>query len=80
MTVRSSLLVTILCVFLTTCTLAEFQFKHHTNQELVDVLNDVHQRCPNITRVYTLSETSVRGLPLYLIEFSTNPGFHRKCK
>nr|CAD7456092.1 unnamed protein product [Timema tahoe] len=54
-----------------------FQFKHHDNEELVQVLNDVHRKCPNITRVYTLSERSVRGVPLYVIELSAHPGYHQ---
>lgn len=55
---------------------ARFAFKHHDNAELGQVLADVHERCPNITRVYALSETSVRGVPLYVVEFSTMPGRH----
>ena len=51
----------------------EFDFKHHDNTELPDVLRAVHRRCPDITRLYTLSETSVRGTPLYVIEFSSSP-------
>lgn len=53
-----------------------FEFKHHTNEELATILDDVHFRCPNITRVYTLSENSVAGNPLLLIEFSDKPGYH----
>ena len=45
-----------------------FEFKHHNNQELSTILDDVHSRCPNITRVYTLSENSVVGNALVLIE------------
>ncbi|XP_034254819.1 carboxypeptidase E-like [Thrips palmi] len=51
----------------------EFEFKHHDNTELPDVLRGVHRRCPDITRLYTLSENSVRGIPLYMIEFSASP-------
>jgi hypothetical protein len=58
----------------------QFQFKHHNNDELAQVLQDVNNRCPNITRIYTLSETSVLGLPLYFIEFSTKPGHHEISK
>lgn len=60
---------------------SSFQFKHHNNVELLKVLENVHQECPNITRIYTLSETSVRGVPLYVIEFSIHPGQHesRMC-
>lgn len=58
----------------------QFEFKHHNNEELLKVLEDVNVKCPNITRIYTLSETSVLGVPLYLIEFSTKPGHHELCK
>lgn len=57
-----------------------FQFKHHSNAELLSVLESVHHRCPNITRVYTLNEKSVLGNPLLLIEFSRTPGVHQPCK
>ncbi|ODN06398.1 Carboxypeptidase E [Orchesella cincta] len=57
-----------------------FQFKHHNNQEILKVLESVHQACPNVTRIYTLSETSVKGVPLYMIEFSTHPGQHEILK
>ena len=42
----------------------------------------VHNRCPDITRLYTLSETSVNGIPLYVLEFTDNPGRHElsKCR
>ncbi len=58
----------------------DFEFKHHDNKEVLRVLEAVHQTCPNITRIYTLSETSVMGVPLYIIEFSTNPGQHEPRK
>lgn len=53
-----------------------FQLKHHNNEELATILEDVHLQCPNITKVYTLSENSVAGNPLLLIEFSDRPGHH----
>ncbi|KAL3278688.1 hypothetical protein HHI36_016225 [Cryptolaemus montrouzieri] len=58
----------------------QFQFKHHDNNEVIQILEDLHLKCCNITRLYTLSETSVTGLPLYLIEFSTKPGQHEILK
>ncbi|KAB0802949.1 hypothetical protein PPYR_05135 [Photinus pyralis] len=58
----------------------QFEFKHHNNEELLQVLEDVNAKCPNITRIYTLSETSVLGVPLYIIEFSTEPGHHEIMK
>lgn len=59
---------------------AEFIWKHHNNEELIQILEEVHEKCPNITRVYSLSEPSVRNVPLYVLEFSDNPGFHQACK
>lgn len=57
-----------------------FQFKHHNNEEVLEVLQSIHHKCPNITRVYTLHERSVLGNPLLLIEFSSRPGIHQPCK
>ncbi|EEB19934.1 carboxypeptidase E precursor, putative [Pediculus humanus corporis] len=56
---------------------SNFTFKHHSNEELPIILREIHSMCPNITRVYTLSEPSVLGEPLYVIEFSENPGYHQ---
>ena len=36
----------------------------------------VHNKCPDVTRLYTLSEPSVMGVPLYVLEFSDKPGHH----
>lgn len=52
------------------------EFKHHNNTELASVLQRVHNRCPDITRLYTLSEPSVNGIPLYVLEVSDMPGKH----
>lgn len=57
-----------------------FEFRHHDNDELVAALEKIHEDCKNISRIYTLSETSVNGKPLYLIEFSTRPGHHELRK
>lgn len=58
----------------------QFQYKHHNNDELLQVLENVRAKCPTITRIYTLSETSVLGVPLYVLEFSTKPGYHELSK
>lgn len=55
----------------------QFVYKHHDNEEIYQELQAAHNVCPNITRVYTLTETSVLGVPLYVIEFSTTPGHHQ---
>lgn len=72
--------ISIAVLFLLIAASSGFEFKHHDNQELLQVLQDVNMRCPNISRIYTLSETSVLDVPLYVIEFSTKPGHHQICK
>merc|ERR1711981_504046 len=52
------------------------EFKHHNNTEMAAILQQVHNRCPDISRLYTLSESSVLGVPLYVLEFSDHPGHH----
>lgn len=59
---------------------SEFVWKHHSNEELPLVLEEIHEKCPNITRVYALSETSVQNVPLYVIELTLDPGVHQPCK
>lgn len=59
---------------------SQFRFKHHDNRELNELLQAVHKRCPTITRLYELSERSVKGWPLTVIEISDNPGKHELCK
>ena len=60
----------------------DVEFKHHNNTDLASVLQRVHNKCPDITRLYTLSEPSVNGIPLYVLEISDMPGKHelRKSK
>lgn len=53
---------------------------HLNNAELQEYLLKVHQQCPDITRVYELSQLSVKGWPLVVIEFTSNPGKHQECK
>lgn len=58
----------------------KIDFKHHDQAELEEVLIHVAEECPNITRVYQLENPSVLGTPLWVIEFSKNPGLHELCK
>jgi len=69
-----------LTTLITICMLATIQtkveFKHHNNTEMAAILQKVHNECPDISRLYTLSEQSVLGVPLYVLEFSDHPGHH----
>jgi len=56
--------------------LEPFVFKHHNNEELNQVLQDINKHCPAITRLYELNYRSVEGWPLTVIELSDNPGSH----
>merc|ERR1712038_2103348 len=55
---------------------ASVEFKHHNNTEMAEILQQVHNKCPYITRLYTLSEPSVNGVPLYVLEITDHPGKH----
>ena len=58
----------------------DFEYKHHDNLELNILLQKVNAKCPSISRLYQLSERSVNGWPLTVIELSVNPGEHQICK
>ncbi|XP_061710240.1 carboxypeptidase E-like [Cydia pomonella] len=70
----------VLCVAVFLTANAEFTWRHHNNEELPLILEEVHQKCPNISRVYALTEPSVQNVPLYVIEFSDKPGIHQPYK
>lgn len=57
-----------------------YDYKHHNNFELNKLLMMVNTKCPDITRLYELSERSVNNWPLTVIEISSNPGQHELCK
>lgn len=50
-------------------------FKHHSHEEMVEVLKNVTHRCPNITRLFSIGK-SVENRDLYFLEISDNPGKH----
>lgn len=53
-----------------------FEFVHHDQQQLEEVLDDAHQRCPDITKLFTLDPKSVKGVPLKGIIFGKQPEAH----
>ncbi|KAG7162497.1 Carboxypeptidase E-like [Homarus americanus] len=55
---------------------SEFEWKHHNNQELEEVLRSVAERCKDVARLYALSVPSVRNVPLWVLELSDDPGQH----
>ena len=57
--------------------------KHHNYEELIDVLRDVHRRCPDITHLYNLTgnpSVTVEGRNLAVIVLSDNPEKHEVGK
>ncbi|OQV14136.1 Carboxypeptidase E [Hypsibius exemplaris] len=64
------------CCFGFACCRDGLEFRHHNQAELEQVLLDVAEKCPNITRIYQLENPSVMGAPLLVLEMSDNPGVH----
>ena len=46
--------------------------KYHNYQELTKQLQAIHRRWPNLTKLYKLSETSVEGRHLWVLQISTD--------
>ena len=57
-----------------------FDFIHHNHTATVEILRQVNKKCPEITRLYNLSETSVLGKELIVIEMTEEPGRHITSK
>ncbi|XP_075772224.1 putative carboxypeptidase X1 [Pelodiscus sinensis] len=53
----------------------KLDFRHHNYKEMRKLMKKVNEECPNITRVYSIGK-SYRGLKLYVMEISDNPGQH----
>lgn len=52
-------------------------FFHHNFEQTVALMNKVNKACPEITRIYNLSEPSVEGRNLTVLEITENPGIHK---
>ncbi|XP_049497116.1 adipocyte enhancer-binding protein 1 [Panthera uncia] len=50
-------------------------FRHHSYKDMRQLMKVVNEECPTITRTYSLGKSS-RGLKIYAMEISDNPGDH----
>lgn len=54
-------------------------FKHHNYNEMQQYLNDIHNTCPNITRIYNIGK-SIEGRQLTVMEITERPGIYIPLK
>ncbi|XP_048369047.1 adipocyte enhancer-binding protein 1 [Sphaerodactylus townsendi] len=50
-------------------------FRHHNYKDMRQLMKVVNEECPDITRIYNIGKSS-RGLKIYAMEISDNPGEH----
>ncbi|KAJ6658701.1 hypothetical protein lerEdw1_019861 [Lerista edwardsae] len=50
-------------------------FRHHNYKDMRQLMKVVNEECPTITRIYNIGKSS-RGLKIYAMEISDNPGEH----
>nr|XP_009680579.1 PREDICTED: adipocyte enhancer-binding protein 1 [Struthio camelus australis] len=50
-------------------------FRHHSYKDMRQLMKVVNEECPTITRIYNIGKSS-RGLKIYAMEISDNPGEH----
>ncbi|XP_047209359.1 probable carboxypeptidase X1 isoform X2 [Girardinichthys multiradiatus] len=53
----------------------KLDFRHHNYKEMRKLMKSVHDKCPDITRIYSIGK-SYKDLKLYVMEISDNPGKH----
>ncbi|XP_069444295.1 adipocyte enhancer-binding protein 1 [Ovis canadensis] len=53
----------------------DLDFRHHNYKDMRQLMKVVNEQCPTITRTYSLGKSS-RGLKIYAMEISDNPGDH----
>ncbi|KAM5203813.1 adipocyte enhancer-binding protein 1 isoform 2-T2 [Hipposideros larvatus] len=53
----------------------DLDFRHHSYRDMRQLMKVVNEECPTITRTYSLGKSS-RGLKIYAMEISDNPGDH----
>ena len=57
-----------------------FDYIHHDHDAMLKILKEVNEKCPDITRLYNLTETSVEGRELVVMEMTEDPGKHIPSK
>ena len=58
---------------------AGFELRNHNYEEVLQVMRDVHEKCPDITALYNLTghpDTTSQGRKLAVIVMSDNPKVH----
>uniref|UniRef100_UPI00358EA99D inactive carboxypeptidase-like protein X2 n=1 Tax=Myxine glutinosa TaxID=7769 RepID=UPI00358EA99D len=50
-------------------------FRHHNHKDMRHIMKMIHEKCPDITRVYNIGK-SFGGLKMYAMEITDNPGKH----
>uniref|UniRef100_A0A8C4X2F9 Adipocyte enhancer-binding protein 1 n=1 Tax=Erpetoichthys calabaricus TaxID=27687 RepID=A0A8C4X2F9_ERPCA len=53
----------------------DLDFRHHNYKDMRQMMKVINEECPSITRIYNIGK-SFRGLKIYAMEFSDNPGEH----
>ncbi|KAM9795223.1 putative carboxypeptidase X1 [Neosynchiropus ocellatus] len=53
----------------------KLDFRHHNYTEMRKLMKSVTEQCPDVTRIYSIGK-SYKGLKLYVMEISDNPGKH----
>ena len=51
-------------------------FKHHSNEEMYNLMRSYNEKYPEITRVYSIGQSAKHKKDLLVIEISDNPGSH----
>ncbi|CAF1465586.1 unnamed protein product [Adineta steineri] len=78
--VSISLYVILLSSLIVLSTGQEKNGKHHNTEEVFDILDRIHDKCPDITHIYDLPLKSIEKRPLRVIIFSDNPKHHEELE
>lgn len=53
---------------------------HHTNEQIFEILDKIHEKCPHITHIYDLDRKSANNTHMRVIVFSDNPDEHESME